>query len=183
MEIPAVAFIAAEQLVAPSPVRTTLTCLEASEETKASETLEGQAMGSSSCQTRRGRALKNSAMPRTVSWCSVPMVEATSEAKLSSLIAGLAVADGEGFHRAGRFPLDDGGDGAGIDAAAEEHAERDVAHEAHFDGFFQPAAAFRRSILRRWTARRTKGGRARRVRPSIDGCRVSGAAPEPSSVR
>src|SRR5262249_8206407 len=55
---------------------------------------------------------------------------------------GVGVADCEGFDGAGEVALHEGGDGGGIDAAGEEHAEGDVAHEAHADGFFQAVAAF-----------------------------------------
>ena len=57
-----------------------LTCFAASCDTKFSATLDGCAMGSSSCQTRRGSASKNSSGSTTTSWWSVRYRSATRRA-------------------------------------------------------------------------------------------------------
>ena len=57
-------------------------------------------------------------------------------------VFGLLIADGEGLDGAVEVALHESGDGGGIDAAGEKHAERNVAHEAHADGLFQAVAAF-----------------------------------------
>ncbi len=49
-------------------------------DTKLSAMLEGCAMGSSSCQTRRGKAAKNSSGDTTTSWWSVLNRSAMSRA-------------------------------------------------------------------------------------------------------
>ena len=72
-QVKAVAAIAGEQLVAAFAGQHHLHLFGASFETKYSETLDGQVIGSSSCQISRGRALKKSSMPTTTSWCSVPI--------------------------------------------------------------------------------------------------------------
>jgi hypothetical protein len=52
--------------------------------------------------------------------------------------AGFAISNGERLDpRIRVVALHKSGDGAGIDAAAQEHAERHVAHPAHLDRFFQ----------------------------------------------
>ena len=43
-------------------------------------------------------------------------------------VLGFVVADGESLHRAIGHAADEGGDGAGIDAATEEHAEGHIGH-------------------------------------------------------
>ena len=91
---------------------------------------------------------------------------------------GFLVADGEGLHRPVEVALHERGDGGGIDAAGEEHAERHVAHQAHADGLFQALAALG-----------DPGGVAARLGlrdrecPSTGGCRAAGMGAERSSVR
>src|SRR5450759_467622 len=55
----------------------------------------------------------------------------------------LLIADRESLDRPGGHGLHKRGDGARIDTARQEHAERHVAHETSADGFFQTGAAFR----------------------------------------
>ena len=57
-------------------------------------------------------------------------------------VGRLRVAHRERFDRTGEHPPHERGDGARIQAAAEEHAQRDVAHQAHAHGFLEPLAAF-----------------------------------------
>jgi hypothetical protein len=67
--------------------------------------------------------------------------EFAGETKLAMF--GLGVTDRKCFDLlAGHHTLHEGGDGGGIDAAAQEHAERDIAHETHADGFFDALTAF-----------------------------------------
>jgi len=66
--------------------------------------------------------------------CDLPRVVQLAEFRL-------AVTHREGLQRSGHHALHQGGDGAGIDPAAQEHSQRHVAHQPHPDGLFQPAAA------------------------------------------
>ena len=59
--------------------------------------------------------------------------------------AALAIAHRKRLHRLGTHSLHQRGDGARIHAAAEKHAERNVAHEPHSNRLFEPRAALRRS--------------------------------------
>ena len=69
----------------PSPVSTTFTFWLASCETKCNATLEGQTMGSSSCQISCGRLAKKSSGPRMTSLYSAPICFATIRAYGNSL--------------------------------------------------------------------------------------------------
>ena len=61
-----------------------MTCSRARRETKLSATLEGCAIGSSSCQMSFGSASRNCCCETTISWWSVPNARAASLANSSS---------------------------------------------------------------------------------------------------
>ena len=65
--IPVIAVISGEQLVAAFAGQHDLHLRRGQLETKCSETLDGQVIGSSSCQISEGSALKNSSIPMTTS--------------------------------------------------------------------------------------------------------------------
>ena len=77
--------------------------------------------------------------------------------KAQFAVASLAVADGEGLHRLAAQALHDRGDDARVDAAAQEHAQRHVAHQPQPHRLFDRPAAARDEILLVRGRRRRRG--------------------------
>ena len=117
---------------------------------------------------RSGRALKKSAHAER----DFVMLGADAAGDLAGefefAVGRLRVAHRKGLHGCRNHALHEGGNGARIDAAAQEHAERNVAHQPHADGFFQALAA----LADPFTCRSGLGiAAAARARPNSVQCR------------
>ena len=144
--------------------------LPRSAETKYSGTLDGCAIGSSSCQTSLGSAPKKSLSSITTSCASAPMARATWRAYSSSLNARSLNATENVCERPVDHPRHERGDRAAVDAAGEEHAERHVAHQPQADGFFEQIAELLDDIGDP-TRRGSGAALVRPARPSTAGSR------------
>ena len=120
-----------------------MTCWRASADTKYSGTLDGWAIGSSSCHTQlRQRAEEIAIVDDDL--VRLGADRARDLARVLELVER-AVLEGhrEGLQRPVDHPRHQRGDRAAVDAAGQEHAERHVAHQPEADRFLEQRAESR----------------------------------------